>query len=51
MVEFHYRICESGTARELASGETRHIFLGSDMRPLKLPEKYRPLFQVASATD
>ena len=51
MVEFHYRICESETARELASGETRHIFLGSDMRPLKLPEKYRPLFQVASATD
>ena len=51
MVEFHYQICDSATARELASGATRHIFLGSDMRPLKLPAKYRPLFRVASTTD
>ena len=51
MVEFHYQICDSATARELASGETRHIFLGSDMKPVKLPEKYRPLFRADSATD
>ena len=51
MVEFHYRICDSTGARELASGETRHIFLGSDLKPLKLPAKYRPLFGVGSAID
>lgn len=49
MVEFHYRICEAESSRELASGETRHIFLGPDMKPVKLPEKYRPLFGVASS--
>jgi acyl-CoA thioester hydrolase len=51
MVEFHYAICDSDTGRELASGETRHIFLGSDMKPVKLPEKYRPLFGVGISTD
>ena len=51
MVEFHYEIFESSSARELASGETRHIFLGSNMRPVKLPERYRPLFGVGSPTD
>jgi acyl-CoA thioester hydrolase len=51
MVEFHYQICDSATARELASGETRHIFLGSDMKPVKLPQKYRPLFGVGSSID
>jgi acyl-CoA thioester hydrolase len=50
MVEFHYLICDSASARELASGETRHIFLGMDMKPVKLPEKYRPLFGVGSST-
>lgn len=49
MVEFHYQICDCATARELASGETKHIFLGSDMKPVKLPEKYRPLFGAASS--
>ena len=51
MVEFHYEICDSSSGRELASGETRHIFLGSDMKPVKLPEKYRPLFGVGISTD
>ena len=55
MVEFHYHIFDCATARELASGETRHIFLGPDMKPVKLPEKYRMLFGVGSgigtATD
>ena len=48
MVEFHYQICDSAHDRELASGETRHIFLSPDMKPVKLPEKYRPLFGVSS---
>jgi acyl-CoA thioester hydrolase len=48
MVEFHYQICDAAHTRELASGETRHIFLSPDMKPVKLPEKYRPLFGVSS---
>lgn len=51
MVEFHYEICDCATARELASGETKHIFLSREMKPVKLPGKYRPLFGLASPTD
>ncbi len=46
MVEFQYRILDAETRQELASGETRHIFLGADMKPLKLPEKYYALFGI-----
>jgi acyl-CoA thioester hydrolase len=46
MVEFHYEIREAQTARELATGETRHIFLGTGMKPVKLPVKYYPLFGI-----
>ncbi len=50
MVEFRYHMVEATTGRELASGETRHLFLGPDMRPVKLPSQYRSLFGIASAT-
>ncbi|HEV2687268.1 MAG TPA: thioesterase family protein [Bryobacteraceae bacterium] len=45
MVEFHYEIREAETSRELATGETKHIFLGTDMKPVKLPENH-PLLSV-----
>ena len=38
---------ESQAVRKLATGETKHIFLGSDMKPAKLPEKYYDVFGVA----
>ena len=38
MVEFHYEIRDAATDRELATGETKHIFLDAEMRPMKLPE-------------
>jgi len=47
MVEFEYRICDGATARELASGSTKHIFLSSDMKPIRLPEKYHPFFKIS----
>jgi acyl-CoA thioester hydrolase len=50
MVEFDYEIRDALTGHQLASGSTKHIFLGKDMRPVKLPEKYRPLFAVSSVT-
>ena len=44
MVTFAYemRLADSGTV--LATGHTRHIFLSRDMRPVRLPAKYHPLF-------
>jgi acyl-CoA thioester hydrolase len=50
MVEFQYEICDAHSGRELASGETRHLFLGPGMRPVKLPEKYLSLFGIGPAT-
>src|SRR5271157_6529121 len=46
MVEFSYSIRETTQNNSLASGETRHIFLGRDMKPVKLPEKYFAFFGV-----
>lgn len=48
-VEFHYEICHAHSGRVLASGETKHVFLGPDLRPVKLPEKYLPMFGITSA--
>lgn len=49
MVEFHYRMRDALSGQELAEGETRHIFLGPDMKPAKLPEKYYAFFGINSA--
>jgi acyl-CoA thioester hydrolase len=49
MVEFRYEIREAGRNLSLASGETKHIFLGRDMKPVKLPEKYYRFFGITAA--
>jgi acyl-CoA thioester hydrolase len=46
MIEFHYHIRNAETSQALAEGETKHIFLGPDMRQVKLPEKYHACFSV-----
>jgi acyl-CoA thioester hydrolase len=45
-VEFAYEML----VREelVASGSTKHMFLGRDFRPASLPEKYHGLFGIAS---
>jgi acyl-CoA thioester hydrolase len=48
MVAFQYEIRDAHSGRALASGETRHMFLGTDLRPVKLPDKYMALFGVTS---
>jgi acyl-CoA thioester hydrolase len=50
MVEFQYEIADAQSGRQLASGETKHMFLGPGMRPVKLPKKYLPLFGIGPAT-
>lgn len=46
VVRFEYEILHADSGRVLATGFTRHVFLNRDMRPTKLPEKYRPLFGI-----
>jgi acyl-CoA thioester hydrolase len=46
MVRFAYEIRDGDGGRLLATGSTKHIFLGADMRPRKLPETYAPVFGV-----
>ena len=45
MVEFAYEMRNEG-GRTLAKGDTKHIFLGPDLRPVRLPEKYNALFAI-----
>ena len=46
MIEFAYEMREAQTNRELATGDTRHVFLGPDLKPVKLPEKYWACFGI-----
>jgi acyl-CoA thioester hydrolase len=46
MIEFHYAIRSAETSKTLAEGETKHIFLSSELKPMKLPEKYHACFGV-----
>ena len=44
-VTFEYEMrCEG---RKVATGYTKHIFLSREMRPVRLPDKYAPLFGIA----
>jgi len=46
MVQFGYemRSVEPEAGLVFATGHTKHIFVGMDMKPRKLPEAYRPIF-------
>jgi len=44
MVTFEYVMRLANNLRRLATGSTRHMLLGRDMKPARLPEKYRVLF-------
>ncbi len=49
MVRFSYEIRRAADDCLLATGETKHVFCGRDMRPVKLPGKYHEQFGLASA--
>ena len=49
MVRFGYEMREADANRTLATGETKHIFCGRDMRPSRLPQKYYALFGIGAA--
>ncbi len=48
LVIFGYDMKRSGDGRSLATGETKHIFCSRDMKPARLPAKYRGLFGLKS---
>jgi len=46
MVRFGYQMREAASNCTLATGETKHIFCGREMRPARLPQKYYALFGI-----
>jgi acyl-CoA thioester hydrolase len=46
MVTFAYEMHVAD--RKLATGHTKHIFVGRDFRPTKLPQKYFEMFGIGS---
>lgn len=48
MVRFEYTMISEETGLKIANGETAHIFCGRDLRPTRLPEKYRGPFGITS---
>ena len=46
MVRFAYEMRLTAGGRRLATGETKHIFLGRDLRPCRMPDKYRAKFVI-----
>ena len=44
MVSFTYQMRRAEDDRSLATGSTRHIFCNRDMKPIRLPFKYRAAF-------
>jgi acyl-CoA thioester hydrolase len=43
-VTFDYEMACEG--RKVAAGQTKHVFLSREMRPVRLPDKYAPLFGI-----
>lgn len=46
LVVFRYEIRHAETGQTLVTGFTRHVYLSRDLKPRKLPEQYRQIFEV-----
>ncbi len=46
VVEFGYEMRLADGGRKLATGSTRHIFCNREMKPVRMPEKYRAAFGI-----
>jgi acyl-CoA thioester hydrolase len=46
MVRFAYEMRQAEENRTLAAGHTKHVFCSRDMKPVKLPPKYRTHFGI-----
>lgn len=43
-IRFGYRMRQAAGGKVLATGATNHIICGTNRKPMRLPEKYRPYF-------
>jgi acyl-CoA thioester hydrolase len=46
LVSFNYEIRLAEGGRRLATGSTRHMFCSREMKPVRLPAKYRAMFRI-----
>jgi len=46
MIQFAYRVLNASDDRLLAEGYTKHIVCDRELKPSRLPARYRPLFGV-----
>jgi acyl-CoA thioester hydrolase len=44
VIHFRYEILNEKTGQMLANGESVHVVTGPDLRPSRLPERYRSIF-------
>ncbi len=51
MVVFAYEIRNATTSQLLVTGETKHVFITREGRPVKVPRKYYELFAISSHED
>jgi acyl-CoA thioester hydrolase len=49
MVTFAYEMRLAADGRKVAAGETRHIFCNRELKPCRMPEKYRAQFGLTPA--
>ena len=47
LLRFAYQLRRAADDHLLATAETKHIFCNRDMRPVRLPPKYWPLFGIS----
>lgn len=50
MVRFGYEMILAESGRKIATGETRHVFLNRQLRPCRMPDKYRASFNLSDRT-
>jgi len=48
MATFHYEMCLADGGALVACGETKHVFCGRDMKPVRLPSKYFAAFGISN---
>jgi len=51
MVQFAYEMRLTEDGRKVAVGETKHVFCGRDLKPVRLPEKYRANFGISGGAE
>lgn len=46
LIRFEYELLDAAVGRRIATGFTKHVFLGRDRRPRRIPEKYHAILGI-----